>query len=93
MILCKVKENEEVQCPVPCQISIRFHFITLFLLIMFRHVVLLLMLSGLLPESQQGEDVLVESEEGKRYLAKKRQKNIDEDVGRDYSGLQGDFID
>ena len=60
---------------------------------MFRHVVLLLMLSGLLPESQQGEDVLVESEEGKRYLAKKRQNNINEDVGRDYSGLQGDFID
>ena len=60
---------------------------------MFRNVVLLLMLSGLLSKSQQREDVLVKSEEGKRFLAKRRQNNIDEDVGRDYSQLRGDFID
>ena len=63
---------------------------------MFRHVVVLVMLSILLPKSLQVGDelVLAKSKDGKNYLAKKRPTNIsiDEDVGTDYSRLQGDFF-
>ena len=90
-------KKSSFQCLVSNINQFLFHFdFTLFLLIMLRHVVLLLMFSAFLPESLQGDDqlVLAESEEGKRFLGKKRQTKID-DVGTDYSGLQlqGDFID
>ena len=63
---------------------------------MLRHVVLLVMFSGLLPKSLQVDElVLAHSKDGKRYIAKRGQTHngIDEDVGTDYSRLKGDFID
>ena len=63
---------------------------------MFRHVVVLVMFSVLLPKSLQvgDEHVLAKSKDGKIFLAKKRPTNIsiDEDVGTDYSRLQGDIF-
>lgn len=83
---------EMTKSTVQCQISINvlFHFISLFSIyfnIMFKHVVLLLMLSGLLPKSHQEKDdhVLVETKEGETYLTKDTNIDDDENVGTDYS--------
>ena len=58
---------------------------------MLKHLLLLVMFSGLLHKSLQEVDelVLAHSKDGKRYIAKKGKTNIDEDVGTDYSRVTG----
>ena len=63
---------------------------------MVRHVVVLVMFSGLLSKSLQVDElVLAHVKDGKRYIAKRAQtnNNLDEDVGTDYSRSRGDFVD